>query len=641
MAPIPLKDILINARQESHRMRHYFMGVEHLFIGLLEIKSGLASSILTEMGLSPEYVIDAIRRKAGKGSKHRLWAGIPSTPRTEVVLEIAQEIAREHNRQTIQERDLLIAILEEDDSIPTRVLRSLGVEIGAMRADARARAATRSVTQPFVAIDIVPNAHTILTNDQLFVLRRMFHGYTRVRVEKQLTGGYTSSTLLIVTPIHLDGREDATVVVKIGPADAILDETQRYDRYVRNTLPPLTARVEDRPIAPDASDLAAMKYTLLTGEDGNSRDMRAVVHEWTGSKLGHWLHHGLHRNFAEKWWKQSKPYRFEVWQEYDWVLPPMLTLELHNSDTIPHQAKELSIPIRQRQFSSLEYGDIIVIKNFLVQKVDKEEKCIQLALSHGTNNTNRPYQIEVQGIDFEEDTYYRGEIVERVVGRIWSTRDDQLRYALNELNPDFDTSGDKIKPYNDDRAFPNPLLAYKQLLDRVLVGSLSTIHGDLHLGNIMLGTNDTALLIDFGRTREGHTIFDWATLEVSIISEIIAPLVEDTWDGARELMQYLEAIIDPQQDDSTIPEDIAEKLQSLNTLRAIVTNLLAEPTAWEEYYIGLSMVALRAINWRNMPLNSRRTLFLVSALAMHEALKRLEIVGIKADTSPEITEYED
>jgi ATP-dependent Clp protease ATP-binding subunit ClpA len=65
---IELKDILINARQESHRMRHYYLGIEHLFIALLEIKSGLTSNILAESGLSSEYVIDAIRRKTGNAT---------------------------------------------------------------------------------------------------------------------------------------------------------------------------------------------------------------------------------------------------------------------------------------------------------------------------------------------------------------------------------------------------------------------------------------------------------------------------------------------------------------------------------------------------------------------------------------------
>ncbi len=128
MPEIGLRDILINARQESYRMQHYYLGVEHLFIGLLDIQGGLTSSLLEERGLTTEYVVDAIRRKAGKGNRQRLWAGMPNTPRADVVLGIANDLALESGRQEISERDLLIAILDENDSIPVRVLRSFEVD---------------------------------------------------------------------------------------------------------------------------------------------------------------------------------------------------------------------------------------------------------------------------------------------------------------------------------------------------------------------------------------------------------------------------------------------------------------------------------------------------------------------------------
>jgi len=73
----------------------------------------------------------------------------------------------------------------------------------------------------------------------------MFHGYARIRIEQQLQGGYTPSSLFVVTPIQTDNRIDSTVVVKVGPTDVILDEAHRYERYVKSTLPPLTARLEE------------------------------------------------------------------------------------------------------------------------------------------------------------------------------------------------------------------------------------------------------------------------------------------------------------------------------------------------------------------------------------------------------------
>jgi len=346
MSLTPIKDILINARQEAHRMRHFYLGVEHLFIALIEIKSGLTSTLLSEQGLSPEYIIDAIRRKAGKGGRHRLWAGIPSTERADVVINIAQEIALEGGRQGITERDLLIAILEENESIPVRTLRSLRVDLEALRHLAKTRHITRRATQSFMTIDFAPGTETQLHHDQLYILRRMFHGYTKIRIDTRLTGGHTGACLLVVTPISMD-REDASVVVKIGPADAIQDEAQRYIRYVKNTLPPLTARLEDRPTAPDTSDLAGVKYTFLTDANGNPTDLRAAIREWSGGKLGSWLHEHLYKSFGKKWWHQNRPYRFEVWQEYDWLMPPLLTLQVISEEQSADGAITLKAPIRR------------------------------------------------------------------------------------------------------------------------------------------------------------------------------------------------------------------------------------------------------------------------------------------------------
>jgi hypothetical protein len=627
---IELKDILINARQESHRMRHYYLGIEHLFIALLEIKSGLTSSILAEDGLSSEYVIDAIRRKTGKGSKHRLWAGIQNTPRTDVVLGIAQEIAKEQNRSNITERDLLVAILEESDSLPLRVLISMSINMENFHQQAMTRKIAQNVTQSFVTIEFSPNFGQELNGEEVFILRRMFHGYSKIRVESRLTGGYTSATLLVVTPINDDNREDAPVVVKIGETDSIQDEAQRYERYVKNTLPPMTARLEDRPTAPEASDLAGLKYTLLTDDEGNPRNMRMVAREWQGEKLGEWLRSRLYSTFGANWWLQNRPYRFEAWQEYDWVMPPILTLELLKTETAPEDAQVIKFPVRRNRFNHLEYGETVVIENFVVYRVNKEQRSITLALGQG-NNT-RALQIEVRGIDFEEDTYYRGEIVERIIGRIWKTRQEQLTNAIRELTPDFDFRENTLRAQAI--KLPSPLHHYSKLLDMTLMGTMSTVHGDLHLGNIVIGQNESPLLIDFAHARDGHTVFDWATLEISLINELFAQFLTKEWDSVRDLVPVFQRLNHPYQIDTENP-DIRNATQPLRALRRIVAECLASNEKWEEYWVALAMIALRAVTWNTLSLPQRRLMFFVSALAITE----LEQSSYRGEYSTDATEF--
>jgi hypothetical protein len=636
MSLISLKDILISARQESHRMRHYFLGVEHLFIALLEIKSGLTTTILNEQGFTPEYVIDAIRRKAGKGSRHRLWAGIPNTPRTDVVLSIAQDIAREDGgRNTITERDLLLAILDENDSIPSRVLLTMGVELEAIKTQARTQKAQRGATQSFLRIDFAAAFDGELSNEHLFILRRMFHGYSSIRIETRLQGGYTAANLLVVTPIKLGNMEAASVVVKIGPTDAILDEAQRYNKYVKDTLPPLTARLEDRPVAPDSSDLAGLKYTFLTDSDGNPKDMRAIINHWSGEKLGTWLHERLYGNFGEKWWNQTRPYRFEAWREYDWMLPPILTLQIRREEEPPSGAVTLRFPIRRSKITGLDLGEIVSVENFIVYKVEPEIGAIRLALAQG-ENTARAYQIEVRGIDFERDTYFRGEVVERLVGSVWKTRDDQLLAFLQKLSPDFEITGEFIQL--NGVKMPNPIKVFSSLLDAMVVGSLSTIHGDLHLGNILIGPSESALLIDFARTRDGHAIFDWANLELSILSELVVPKVADSWDGARALIGYLGMVDNPELE-TDVPPLIADGLKAIASLRQIVAKNLAAPNQWYEYSVALAFTALRAMTWETMTINSRRVMYLVATIAMHHFYRREGVSDADFTPSPDSTDF--
>jgi hypothetical protein len=634
MTTIELKEILIGARLESTRMRHYYLGIEHLFIAMLDIKGSLTATLISEANNKPEYVIDSIRQKVGKGSRNLLWPGITNTPRTEVVLGIADEIVKMRGTGSITERELLIAILEEGESIVIHVLKALNVDVQVLRDKAKTRNALRGATQTFTTIEPTPQFGAPLSSDESFILRKMFNGYAKLRLETRLQGGYSNSTLMVVTPVHADDREDASVVVKIGQHDAIYDEAQRYDRHVKGTLPPITARLEDTVITPQITDLAALKYTLITDSNGRASDVRAVVNTWDGERLARWLSEKLYASFGPKWWIQNRSYRFEAWQEYDWVLPPTLTLQLIKTDTKPEDAHSIRFPVKRANLSKLEHGEKVVIENFIVHRVDREHGSITLALGQSGGSTTRPYQIKVQGINFEEDTYFRNELVDMIVGSIWRTRNDELQDAARELDPDFALRTGVIKL--GEISLYNPLVAYTILLDAPVIGSLSTIHGDLHMGNILIGENEIALLIDFGHTRDGHTLSDWATLEVSLLSELLSPYLDDTWASVQRLLPYL-IRLNSNAKTSPAPDEIEARLRPIVRLRQIVYSCLERKNHWEEYYVGLALLALRAMTWETLSVPQRRLMFAVSALAVTEFRKRY---NTNAD-SDEVTSYTD
>lgn len=608
MPEITLKDILIGARQEAHRMRHYYIGAEHLFIALLSVKGSITSALIQSYGLTPEYVIDSLRRKIGKGSKHRLWAGVPYTPRTEKVMDIARRRAKDNGRDEVQERDVLLALLDEHDSLPVRVLRALGMDDAAtFQAMVQNYRPTNDSRTPYVKVEFGAEfSDRPLVRDQLFILRRMFYEYNTVRVERRLTGGYSKATLLVATPMHVDGRQDAPVVVKIDHVDAILDEARRYELNVKSRLPTLTARLEDKPIAPETSDLAGIKYTLVSSSDSTPRDLRTILNAWDAEHLGQWLREALFPSFAPIWWKQNKPFRFQVWREYDWLLPPILTLEKVADDEFPADGRVLSLPLKRSKLQGIEYGEIVSVRNFIVQKVYPERNAIQLAAGHGTE-ANRAYKIEFRNVNMHADTYYRGEVIENIIGRVWQTRHERLLHAVRGLEPDFDPKAEIIPAQiGNIEQLPNPIIAYEALLETYVNGTLSTIHGDLHPGNIMIGPNESAFLIDFANTRDGHTIFDWATLEIGLLSDSF--VVGDSWTDALQVLRQLHSV--NRRGNAT--------LKVIQQVREIVQQCLATPTDWTEYYIALAFCALRAMMWQERPLGNRRLMFLVAALALHE-----------------------
>ncbi|MBI1259983.1 MAG: phosphotransferase [Chloroflexi bacterium] len=616
MPNIALKDILINARQESYRMQHYYLGVEHLFIGLLDIQGGLTSSLLEERGLTTEYVVDAIRRKAGKGNRQRLWAGMPNTPRADVVLGIANDLALEGSSREISERDLLVAILDENDSIPVRVLRKFEVDTDQLSHDARTKALNYQQSQPYIKIDFGQQALT-LPEETLFILRRMFYGYSQIRVDRRLTGGFTSAVILVVTPIAADGMEDAAVVVKIDDADMILDEAQRYETHVKSSLPPLTARLEDKPTTSETSDMAGIKYTFIAGMNRSAQDLREAAQDL--DNLGEWLRRELYPYFGKTWWKQNRPYRFQVWTEYDWLLPPLLTLDYMPEEEIPTTAALLRDPLRRTRINKLEYGDPVLIENFTVQRVYHDKNMIQVSVGKGSEAARRAYKINIRGLNLSEDAYYRGEIIERIGGRVWETRAAALMAAAQALEPDFDLKADTIPGIGKPERLPNPIFAHDDLLDRYVDGTLSKIHGDLHLGNILVGPNASAFLIDFAQTRNGHTLFDWASLEVSLLTDVVMPVIGDDWWSVRLVLRYIASLQKDLPD--TVPA-LNEVMQHVLAVREIARECLAREGSWSEYYVALAMCALRAYTWETVSLGARRLMFCLAGLGIHELRSR-------------------
>ena len=111
--------VLRAAEQECRNHNHYYVGVEHLTVALLEEQDESISAWLDRNKIDAGEAHSELRRALGTGDD-RMWEGILVTPRVRKVVALATERAGE---RSIEPYDLLEAILAEGGSAAAEILR--------------------------------------------------------------------------------------------------------------------------------------------------------------------------------------------------------------------------------------------------------------------------------------------------------------------------------------------------------------------------------------------------------------------------------------------------------------------------------------------------------------------------------------
>lgn len=121
------KQILALARQESIELKHYYLGVEHLFIALTKVDNGVTQAVLNHLDVDLSELRDSIRFYAGPGDGPGYWEDIRITPRCEAVLKLAGKEADKRGSDYIEEIDLFTGIVKEGENLPVRILLNMEI----------------------------------------------------------------------------------------------------------------------------------------------------------------------------------------------------------------------------------------------------------------------------------------------------------------------------------------------------------------------------------------------------------------------------------------------------------------------------------------------------------------------------------
>ncbi|MGA2929865.1 MAG: Clp protease N-terminal domain-containing protein [Solirubrobacteraceae bacterium] len=121
------------AQAECRRLRHNYLGVEHILLGLLLEPQGSPAGILGSFGVTLDDVRARLLEIVGEGDEPSPVEGqVPFTPRAKKVLELSVREALSFGTRVGPEH-VLLAIVRERESVAMRVLGEAGVSPGQIR----------------------------------------------------------------------------------------------------------------------------------------------------------------------------------------------------------------------------------------------------------------------------------------------------------------------------------------------------------------------------------------------------------------------------------------------------------------------------------------------------------------------------
>lgn len=411
------------------------------------------------------------------------------------------------------------------------------------------------------------------------LLRALFNRYGRVSIESEFLSGYSGARTYLAVPIRPDGRADAYTIVKIGDRETIQREYENYETFVKDSLPPITARIQHAPVilptygfgqagAGGSQNRAAVQYTFIGAPGLTPTSLRQALL----AKPDPALLEKLFDTFGPNWWMQRRPYTFRLAQEYDRMLPAHYVIQPGAGRGKVMDGKQP--PAR----ASLEVGERVILRGF--SHTERRADGQSLSLRGEATPGQPPIRVRWLGLSDPNGA----------AGRVVATR----QTLLEEFTAGFDLLG-----------MPDPLQKLPSLLDERLSGTQSTIHGDLNLENILVGPGGFGpqgfvWLIDFAQTRDGHPLYDFAHLEAEIIAHIIAPQMSTPG-------EYLNLLQNPA--DARQNPYYALRF----TLQAIAARCLFNPAQPREYELALYMACLGALKFNNLNAHVKHMLYLTAA----------------------------
>ena len=123
-----VREIMFRSHEEAVKLGNSYIGLEHLFLGIIDGKDNGVTHILDELKLD----IEAFKQKLVASIKSNIVEknntdNIPLTKQTERALKFTYIVAKEFNCEFVDPEHLMLAILHDDNNIVSQRLEYEGI----------------------------------------------------------------------------------------------------------------------------------------------------------------------------------------------------------------------------------------------------------------------------------------------------------------------------------------------------------------------------------------------------------------------------------------------------------------------------------------------------------------------------------
>ena len=127
--------VMALARDEAERLKHDYIGTEHILLGLAKEGCGVAANVLEALGVDLGQIRTEVEALVKPAPESLPKSSMPLTPRARKVLGYAIEEARTLKHNYVGTEHLLLGLLREEEGLAAQVLLNLGLTLDRIRAE--------------------------------------------------------------------------------------------------------------------------------------------------------------------------------------------------------------------------------------------------------------------------------------------------------------------------------------------------------------------------------------------------------------------------------------------------------------------------------------------------------------------------